>query len=106
MERFKRPDIGDRDDRNRQFDQIVRDSPVLEAVLEVVERVASTTSTVLIQGETGTGKELIAKSIHNILLILICKIAFGDLSKQDFRFGVFACGLMSTGQEEERRDQK
>jgi transcriptional regulator with GAF, ATPase, and Fis domain len=45
---------------------IVGDSPVLEAVLEMVERVASTTSTVLIQGETGTGKELIAKSIHNI----------------------------------------
>jgi hypothetical protein len=43
VERFKRPDIGDRDDRNRQFDQIVRDSPVLEAAQEVVERVASTT---------------------------------------------------------------
>jgi formate hydrogenlyase transcriptional activator len=66
VECFKKPGFGDRDDRNRQFDQIVGNSPVLEAVLELVERVAPTTSTVLIQGETGTGKELIAKAIHNI----------------------------------------
>jgi len=66
VECFKRPGFGDRDDRNRQFDQIVGDSRPLEAVLEKVERVAPTTSTVLIQGETGTGKELIAKAIHNI----------------------------------------
>jgi transcriptional regulator with GAF, ATPase, and Fis domain len=66
VERFERPGFGDRDDRNRQFDQIVGNSRPLEAVLEKVERVAPTTSTVLIQGETGTGKELIAKAIHNI----------------------------------------
>jgi transcriptional regulator with GAF, ATPase, and Fis domain len=66
VECFKRPGFGDRDDRNRQFDQIVGNSRPLEAVLEKVERVAPTTSTVLIQGETGTGKELIAKAIHNI----------------------------------------
>ncbi len=66
MECFKRPGFGDRDDRNRQFDQIVGNSRPLEAVLEKVERVAPTTATVLIQGETGTGKELIAKAIHNI----------------------------------------
>jgi transcriptional regulator with GAF, ATPase, and Fis domain len=53
-------------DRDGQFDQIVGKSPTLEAVLEQVERVAPTTATVLIQGETGTGKELIAKAIHNI----------------------------------------
>jgi transcriptional regulator with GAF, ATPase, and Fis domain len=54
------------DDRDHQFDQIMGKSPALEAVLELVERVAPTTSTVLIQGETGTAKELIAKAVHNI----------------------------------------
>lgn len=57
---------GGQGDSNGQFDQIVGKSPVLEAVLAQVERVAPTTATVLVQGETGTGKELIAKAIHNI----------------------------------------
>jgi formate hydrogenlyase transcriptional activator len=50
----------------RRFEQLIGDSPALEAILEQVERVAPTDSTVLIQGETGTGKELIARAIHNI----------------------------------------
>ena len=50
----------------RRFEQVVGNSPALESVLEQVERVASTDSTVLIEGETGTGKELIARAIHNI----------------------------------------
>ena len=50
----------------RRFEQVIGSSPALEAVLEQVERVAPTDSTVLIQGETGTGKELIAHAIHNI----------------------------------------
>ena len=50
----------------RRFEQIIGNSPALETVLEQVERVAPTGSTVLIQGETGTGKELIAHAIHNI----------------------------------------
>jgi formate hydrogenlyase transcriptional activator len=50
----------------RRFEQLVGSSPALEAVLEQVERVAPTDSTALIQGETGTGKELIARAIHNI----------------------------------------
>jgi formate hydrogenlyase transcriptional activator len=50
----------------RKFEQVIGNSPALEAVLEQVERVAPTDSTVLIQGETGTGKELIARAIHNI----------------------------------------
>ncbi len=54
-------------DRNpRRFEQIIGNSPALEAVLEQVEQVAPTDSTVLIQGETGTGKELIARAIHNL----------------------------------------
>jgi transcriptional regulator with GAF, ATPase, and Fis domain len=50
----------------RRFEQIIGKSRALETVLEQVERVASTDSTVLIEGETGTGKELIAHAIHNI----------------------------------------
>jgi formate hydrogenlyase transcriptional activator len=56
----------DQDSYARRFQQIIGNSPALEAVLEQVERVAPTGSTVLIQGETGTGKELIAQAIHNI----------------------------------------
>ena len=48
------------------FDEIVGESPLLRAVLKQVETVAPTDSTVLIQGETGTGKELIARAIHNL----------------------------------------
>lgn len=49
-----------------RFEQIIGKSTALEAVLEKVELVAPTDSTVLIQGETGTGKELIARAIHNL----------------------------------------
>jgi formate hydrogenlyase transcriptional activator len=55
----------DQDRHVRRFDQIIGDSPALRVVLEQAERVAGTDSTVLIQGETGTGKELIARAIHN-----------------------------------------
>jgi len=48
------------------FDEIIGKSPALEFVLAEVERVAPTDSTVLVLGETGTGKELIARAIHNI----------------------------------------
>ena len=48
------------------FEEIVGDSPLLRAVLKHVETVAPTDSTVLIQGETGTGKESIARAIHNL----------------------------------------
>ncbi len=44
--------------------KVVGKSPALQAVFEQVERVAPTNATVLIQGETGTGKELIAHAIH------------------------------------------
>ena len=48
------------------FSEIVGQSAALRRVLEDVETVASTDSTVLIYGETGTGKELIARAIHNL----------------------------------------
>jgi formate hydrogenlyase transcriptional activator len=56
----------DQDRTPRRFEQIIGNSPALESVLEQVEQVAPTDSTVLIQGETGTGKELIARAIHNL----------------------------------------
>jgi len=46
------------------FEEIVGTSPPLHAVLTLVAKVAPTDSTVLITGETGTGKELIARAIH------------------------------------------
>ena len=46
------------------FEEIVGTSPALQAVLTLVAKVAPTDSTVLITGETGTGKELIARAIH------------------------------------------
>src|SRR5262249_43530759 len=48
------------------FEEIIGQSPALTAVLENVRRVAPTDATVLITGETGTGKELIARAIHSI----------------------------------------
>jgi transcriptional regulator with GAF, ATPase, and Fis domain len=59
-------DSSNQGSRPRKFEQLIGNSPALEAVLDGVKRVAPTSSTVLIQGETGTGKELIARAIHNI----------------------------------------
>jgi formate hydrogenlyase transcriptional activator len=47
------------------FEQIVGNSPALNGVLELVETVAPNDSTVLLLGETGTGKELIARAVHD-----------------------------------------
>src|SRR5262249_41017209 len=51
-------------DKTSMFEEIVGTSPELEQVLSCVAQVAPTDSTVLITGETGTGKELIARAIH------------------------------------------
>jgi formate hydrogenlyase transcriptional activator len=52
--------------RSENFGDIVGDSAVLRRVLKEVETVAPTGSTVLIRGETGTGKELIARALHDL----------------------------------------
>ena len=51
-------------DRSSMFEEIVGSSTALRRVLALVEKVAPTDSTVLISGETGSGKELIARAIH------------------------------------------
>ena len=51
---------------NGRFQQIIGNSPALKLTLAEVERVAPTDSTVLVLGETGTGKELIARAIHDL----------------------------------------
>jgi DNA-binding NtrC family response regulator len=51
-------------DRKYGFEEIVGSSDVLLATLDIAARIASTDATVLISGETGTGKELVAKAIH------------------------------------------
>ncbi|MCU1268602.1 MAG: hypothetical protein JWM21_4920 [Acidobacteria bacterium] len=66
MEAVEKLQYGDREHDQRRFEQVIGNSAALEAVFEQVECVAPTDSTVLIQGETGTGKELIARAIHNI----------------------------------------
>ena len=48
-----------------EFDRIVGSSPALQSVLDIVKKVAKSNTTVLIRGETGTGKELIAGAIHH-----------------------------------------
>lgn len=49
-----------------RFDEVVGSSTVLKTALEHIETVAPTDSTVLIEGETGTGKEVIARTVHNL----------------------------------------
>jgi PAS domain S-box-containing protein len=51
-------------DKASMFEEIVGSSPALKAVLSRVSKVASSDSTVLITGDTGTGKELVARAIH------------------------------------------
>ncbi len=51
-------------DHEAMFDEIIGTSPVLKQVLRAIERVAPNDSTVLLFGETGTGKELVARAIH------------------------------------------
>ena len=54
-----------RKQRKIKFDTIIGDSPAMKAVLSQLERVIDTRATVCIEGETGTGKELIAAAVHH-----------------------------------------
>ncbi len=66
MENVNKVPSSEQDCAEDRFEQIIGNSPPLESVLAEVEQVAPTDSTVLVLGETGTGKELIARAIHNI----------------------------------------
>lgn len=66
MEAVESRKFSDPDRDQHRFEQVIGKSAALESVFEQVECVAPTDSTVLIQGETGTGKELIARAIHNV----------------------------------------
>src|SRR5215470_2307762 len=65
MEKLNKVSSSQKDAIDNGFPQIIGNSPALKLVLAEVERVAPTDSTVLVLGETGTGKELVAKAIHN-----------------------------------------
>ncbi len=52
-------------DRRYSFSEIIGTSPALQSVFRLVEKVAATSTSILIQGESGTGKELIARAIHH-----------------------------------------
>src|SRR5438093_1410603 len=47
------------------FQNVISKSPRMDSVFEIVEQLSTTTTTVLINGETGSGKEQIARAIHN-----------------------------------------
>ncbi len=65
-ERLQQENVALREEINKasMFEEIVGTSPALQAVLSRISKVAPSNSTVLITGETGTGKELVARAIH------------------------------------------
>ena len=65
-DRLQRENVALREevDKTSMFEEIVGTSPTLKAVLSRISKVAPSNSTVLITGETGTGKELVARAIH------------------------------------------
>ena len=65
MEGTNRVPSSEQDSSEDRFEQIIGNSPALDSVLAKVRRVAPTDATALVLGETGTGKELIARAIHN-----------------------------------------
>ena len=69
----------------RGFDEILGETPAIQDVLQHISTVAPTNSTVLILGETGTGKELVARAIHNLS------------SRRDNLFAKLNCAAIPSG---------
>jgi arginine utilization regulatory protein len=65
LERLIRENVRKKGDTKYTFESIIGKSTVIKEVIETSKRATRTSSTVLIIGETGTGKELFAQSIHN-----------------------------------------
>jgi PAS domain S-box-containing protein len=90
----------------RGFDEILGQSATLKRVLEDIEQVAATDATVLIFGETGTGKELVARAIHSAsgrrdkpLITINCAAVPASLMESEFfghEKGAFTGALRST----------
>ncbi|MCY8972146.1 sigma-54-dependent Fis family transcriptional regulator [Bacillus atrophaeus] len=65
LERLIRENMHRKEQNSYTFDSILGDSPAIQEVIENAKRATRTSSSVLLAGETGTGKELFAQSIHN-----------------------------------------
>jgi len=63
--RRKIEDLTKKVEQTSKFDNIIAKSKTMRAVFEMIRRVSKTDATVLITGKTGTGKELVARAIHN-----------------------------------------
>ncbi|QEG41968.1 sigma-54-dependent transcriptional regulator [Roseimaritima ulvae] len=62
------PVSGDSAKRSAKFAELIGDSPPMQDLLEIIERVAETNTNVLLTGESGTGKEVVARAIHRTSL--------------------------------------
>lgn len=68
MERLIRENLWDKNGARYTFDTMIGESPAIREVIESAKRAARTSSSVLVVGETGAGKELFVQSIHNASL--------------------------------------
>ena len=108
-------------ERKFAFDKIIGTGPAMERVFDVMEKVAETDATVLISGETGTGRDLIARAIHYAgprkerrFVAQSCASASGSwglslssgslrLARSAYRRAVYRAALAGTGPSGSRR---
>lgn len=79
-------------DLNRNFKEIIGNSPAIQRVYELIEKVADTDANILILGENGTGKELIARAIHRLSSRkdeVFLRVDLGALSESLFESELF-----------------